>query len=233
MKPNLEDIHLEILKTTAAELGELCIDLVFLGGATISLYITEPHFVKIRETLDVDCIVEVAHRQDYENIAGKLRAKGFREDMDSGVLCRFKKGSLILDVMPIDPKILGFTNIWYKEGFENSTSFKIGKRKIRVLALPYLVASKIEAFKGRGKGAFLYSHDVGDIVTLFDGRANIASDLNEGSESVKKYLLRELGAIHATPSFIDSLEAHISDRLNLSGRKTVILQRLKSFLENS
>jgi len=51
-QPNLEDIHLEILKITAAELGDLCNDLVFLGGATISLYITEPHFVKIRETLD-------------------------------------------------------------------------------------------------------------------------------------------------------------------------------------
>jgi hypothetical protein len=228
---SLQDIHLEILKITTTELGELCSELVFLGGATISLYITEPHFVKIRETLDVDCIVEVTHRQDYEKIAGRLRSKGFCEDIGSSILCRFRKGSLILDVMPTDSSILGFTNIWYREGFRNSIIFNIGTNELRVLDLPYLIASKIEAFKGRGKGIFLYSHDIEDIVTLFDGRSDIVSDLNRSSFRVREYLIRELGIINSSPNFVDSLDAHISDRLNLSGRKAVVLQRLNNFLK--
>jgi len=99
-------------------------------GATISLFITEPLDVKIRETLDVDCVVEVSHRGDYENISKNLRKIGFTEDVESKVLCRFKKKDLILDVMPTDTKILGFTNIWHKDGFKNSIKTNVSGQEI-------------------------------------------------------------------------------------------------------
>lgn len=146
-----KDIHLEILKLTVQALGDLKDDLVFLGGSTISLYITEPEIVQIRETFDVDCVVEVSNRSEYEAIAKKLRSKGFSEDLQSKIICRFKKGDLILDVMPTDPKILGFTNKWYKEAILNSDEVKLQNIKIKIFKPAYLIASKIEAFKGRGR----------------------------------------------------------------------------------
>ena len=172
------------LSALVKELRPVLNDVVFVGGATISLFITEPQFVNIRETFDVDCVVEVSHCQDYETFSKKLRDIGFSEDLQSGVLCRFKKGSLVLDVIPTDTKILGFSNIWYKEGFSNSVERNVDDQIIRAFDLPYLLATKIEAFKGRSKGDFRSSHDIEDIITLFDGRHSIAEDLKAARTNV-------------------------------------------------
>lgn len=224
------DIDLDILKIAAKTLQPLKDDLVFLGGATISIYITEPIHVKIRETLDVDCVVEVGHRLEYEDIARKLRSLGFSEDMDSHVICRFKKDSLVLDVMPTNPKILGFTNMWYKEGYQKAKTYQIENVTIKVFDLPYLIATKIEAFKGRGKDGFLYSHDIEDIISLFDGRPSIAEDLKKCDQNLLKYLKKEMENFLNNKNFVNSLDGHISDRLNIDGRKQIILERIKNFL---
>jgi hypothetical protein len=226
-----KDIHLEILKLTVQALGELTEKLVFLGGSTISLYITEPEVVQIRETLDVDCVVEVSSKLEYEDLIQKLREKGFSEDFESKVICRYKKGELILDVMPADSKILGFTNKWYKTGIENAIELNLGKTKIKVFSPAFLLASKIEAFKGRGKGSFWTSSDIEDIVTVFDGRSNIAKDLMASPSEVRNELNIELDLLIKNADFLDALEAHISDRQSTMGRKKIILNRIQSFLD--
>ncbi|MDC0980127.1 hypothetical protein OAQ84_00180 [Bdellovibrionales bacterium] len=226
-----KDIDLEILKLMTKELSSLSDELVFLGGSTISLFITEPLHVKIRETLDVDCVVEVSHRGDYEDISKKLREIGFSEDIGSKVLCRFKKKALILDVMPTDTRVLGFTNIWYKDGFKNSIKMKVSGQDISVFALPYLVATKLEAFKGRGNSKYLFSHDIEDIVTLFDGRPSISIDLKNADSKLVTYLKKEFTKLLSNQNFINSLEAHISDRENIEGRKKIIIERMENFLK--
>lgn len=226
-----KEIHLEILTLTIQALGELTDKFVFLGGSTISLYITEPEVVQIRETLDVDCVVEVGNRIEYEDLIQKLRQKGFFEDFESKVICRFKKGELILDVMPADSKILGFTNKWYKMGIENAIELGLGKTKLKVFSPALFIASKIEAFKGRGKGAFSTSSDIEDIVTIFDGRSNIANDLMASPSEVKAELNNELGLFFKNADFLDALEGHISDRQSTLGRKKIILSRIQSFLD--
>jgi hypothetical protein len=225
-----KDIHLEILKVAVKELRELHGDLVFIGGATISLFITEPAAVRIRETFDVDCVVEVSSRAEYEEIAAKLRKIGFNEDTNSRVICRFKKDDLTLDIMPTDPKILGFSNKWYKQGIAQARKIKIAGEEIQVFTIPYLIATKIEAFKGRGKGDFLVSHDIEDIVTLIDGRKEIASDLLNAPAGVLKDLKQELTSFINNNLFVDSLDGHISDRSNIAGRKQIIIERIRKFI---
>jgi len=221
------NLDLEILKTIVRELAPVKDELVFIGGATISLYIDEPQHVDIRETYDVDCVVEVTHRAAYEVLSQKLRAIGFSEDMNSQVTCRFKKGEMILDVMPTNPKILGFSNIWYVDGFKHHVLKKVEDQDIKVFALPYLVASKIEAFKGRGKNHFNLSHDLEDIVTLFDGYSQIVDEIQKSEPKVRDYLRTEFKNFLSNPQFVSSLDAHVSDRANLAGRKAVILGRMR------
>lgn len=225
------DIHLEIFKVTVKKLRGLHQDLVFIGGATISLFITEPAAVRIRETYDVDCVVEVSSRTDYEKIAVKLRNIGFHEDSASRVICRFKNDGLTLDVMPTDAEILGFSNKWYKQGIAQAQKIKIAGEEIQVFTIPYLIATKIEAFKGRGKGDFLVSHDIEDIVTLIDGRKEITSDLLNAPFGVLKELKNEFSSFMNNNFFLDSLDGHISDRANIAGRKQIILERIKKFID--
>ncbi|NCN42246.1 hypothetical protein GW916_13465 [bacterium] len=206
-------------------------EIVYLGGSTISLYITEPQHIKIRETFDVDCIVEVAHREEYETFSKKLRRLGFSEDIDGQVTCRFKKGELILDAMPTDERILGFSNSWYKEGFKKSVKYDLDGIEINIFDLPYLVATKIEAFNARGKGQYSYSHDIEDIVTLIDGCHDFAEQLAAAGPRIKEHLAKQLSALIKEKSFLDSIEAHISDRMNMRGRKKIIIDRIFMFLE--
>lgn len=226
------DIHLDILKLTITALGDLTDELVFIGGSTISLYITEPEVVQVRETLDVDCIVEVSGRIEYEEVIQRLRKKGFSEDMEEKVICRYKKGELILDVMPTDARILGFTNKWYKPAIQNTIEASVGGKRIKIFSPAYLIASKIEAFKGRGKGSFLSSTDIEDIITLFDGRSEITKDLLSAPADVQKELKKELSTLVKSSDFLDAMEGHIADRQNTAGRKKIVLQRIQDLLDN-
>lgn len=107
-------MSLELLDLGAAALGPLIEEVVFVGGASVVLWITDPAAPPPRPTKDVDVIVEVAGRWGYEQFSKRLRAQGFAEDVESRVICRWRHASfdLLLDVMPTDPAILGFSNRW-------------------------------------------------------------------------------------------------------------------------
>ncbi len=229
----ISNANLLILYNVAKELDDLKDSLVFVGGTVISLYVTEPEIVDIRETFDVDTIVEVVGRMGYEAFAKKLRAKGFVEDLEAEHTCRYKKGPLLLDVMPVDGGIWGPTNIWYKEAFKNTEIFEIKGTKLKVLKLPYLIATKIVAFKGRGRGSCMHSHDIEDIVVLFEGRESIANDFSQTlSPDLSKYLITEFSELIKSKLFLDSVEAHISDRENLGAKKSLVISRMKSAVQN-
>jgi len=51
--------NVEMVESVARSLGSLLDKVVFLGGATTSLLITDPAAPEIRGTLDVDVIVEI------------------------------------------------------------------------------------------------------------------------------------------------------------------------------
>lgn len=222
------NIELEILRMTVRELSPIINEFVFIGGATISLHIDEPQHIVVRETLDVDCVVEVAHREEYEQISKKLRNIGFSEDMSSPVICRFRKRKMILDVMPTNEKILGFSNKWYAEGYKKSVTKNVDGIVIKVFDVPYMVATKIEAFKGRGKNQYSTSHDIEDIVTIIDGCSQVSSKIQSAGNEIKAFLKKELQLMMSNNQFLSSIDAHISDRTNLSARKQIILNRIKS-----
>lgn len=48
------------LKVIADGLGDLCKDVVFVGGSVAELYADDPAATDIRPTMDVDCIIELS-----------------------------------------------------------------------------------------------------------------------------------------------------------------------------
>ena len=61
-------------------------------------------------------------------------------------------------------------------------------RQILIFSTPYLLASKIEAFIGRGRGNFYFSSDIEDIVALLDGRFSLFEEVQQANEEVKVFL---------------------------------------------
>jgi hypothetical protein len=203
-------------------------ELVFVGGCITGLLITDEAAGEPRGTIDVDAIADITSYAQYPEFAVRLRAVGFKEDTSQGApLCRWSQGRTILDVMPLDERILGFSNRWYKAAMELSITKRLSRDlEIRVITAPYFIATKLEAFKGRGGGDFLGSHDLEDIVSVMDGRETLLSEMRSARPDLRLFMSHEIGKLLASPGFIDALPGFLLPDAATQSRVRVVLDRL-------
>lgn len=219
--------QIAMLERAASVLVALERHIVFTGGATIALYLDEITASEVRPTIDVDCVVEIASRVDYYALTEALRQLGLQEcQAPNAPLCRWEYQDLIIDVMPTDPDILGFSNVWYKPGLDKPLSYQLPSgREISIFSVPYLLASKIEAFKGRGKGIFYTSHDFEDIVLILDGCPSLENEVQHADANVKNYLKQWFRDNLA--NLQEHVPAQLSSASQNSGRGTVLLELIQ------
>jgi predicted nucleotidyltransferase len=222
--------NLDRLIATAALLRPMLGELVFVGGAVTSLLVTDEGAGLPRTTLDVDAIAEISSYAEYTAFGERLRAFGFSEDTSEGApLCRWVHSGTILDVMPLDEKILGFSNRWYPAAMESATIHRLpGELEIRVVTAPHFLATKIEAFKGRGQGDFLTSHDLEDLIFVIDGRSTIVEEVKTETPLLREYLSTEITGLLAAPAFIDALPGYLLPDAASQARVGTVLRRLKA-----
>lgn len=224
---NAFETNIKMIKTVASALGsELLSKVAFVGGCTTSLYIDDEITKEsIRYTNDVDLIIHVLGYPDWYKFQQALRNKGFKECTEDGILCRMVLKDLRVDFMPDDENILGFSNKWYKGAYQKATEFSLDDNiKIRLLTPPYFVATKLEAYKGRGNNDPLGSHDLEDIISLFDGREQIVSEISKVNSELKNYISHEISKLFQNDYFQYAVHsATKGDR----GREKIILERLK------
>lgn len=67
-----------LLQRAASALGDLGNEVVYVGGATLILWITDTAAQPPRPTKDVDVIVEVTSRYDLSAFDQRMRDRGFR-----------------------------------------------------------------------------------------------------------------------------------------------------------
>lgn len=223
-----------MLEAAADHLGPLLDEVVFVGGATVELWITDEAAPEFRPTADVDVVVEIATQRDYYRFEKRVHAAGFVNETESGVICRFEHGDsgLILDVMPTEASILGFQNRWQAEAFPHAVAKTLPSgQEIRAIPPPFLLATKLEAFSTRGKRDFFGSRDFGDVVTLIDGREELSEELAAASQPVLTYISRELEKLSGHRDFDRGLEGALPsspearDRVDL-----VIWPRVKEII---
>lgn len=201
--------NLEMLERALEYLGPLADEVVFVGGATVDLWITDEAAPEFRLTEDIDVVVEVGTRRDYYLLEERLRQAGFENDQQSGVICRFRypDPSLVLDVMPTEASILGFPNEWLQRAFPNAVEFTLPNGKaIRAIPPPYLLATKLEAFGTRGKNDLYRSRDFGDIVVLVDGREELVREVVAAPAELRVYVAGQLAGLAEHEFFHNGLE---------------------------
>lgn len=179
--------NLDLLIEAARLLRPLLGELVFVGGCTTALLITDSAAADVRTTYDVDAIAEVSSYAAYGDFSARLSKCGFTEDTSEGApICRWCQKNTILDVMPLDEKILGFSNRWYKPALDSALAYELEPDlRIRVVTGVYFCATKLEAFAGRGKGDYQSSHDLEDLVAVMDGRAELIKEIQARPEDVR------------------------------------------------
>ena len=224
-------MSIELLELAADALGELLDEVVFVGGATVTLWISDPGAPPVRPTKDVDIVVEVATRSAFHDFESRLRDRRFAEDQEEGLICRWRhRGGLILDAMPSKPGILGFENRWQGPAIPHAIDRELPSgARIRAVSPPYLLATKLEAFKGRGDHDFLGSRDYGDIIAIVDGREELVEEVARAPDDVRAYIAGELADLLEDPRSVDGLFGALRpDRANQARAEAVVLPRLRT-----
>lgn len=218
------------LDLAAELLGELTEEVVFLGGATIGVWITDPAAPPVRVTKDVDAIIEATYSQ-LEDFAARLRARGFRNDPD--LICRYvHRTGVVLDVMPIEAEVLGFSNRWYPQAMAHGESIELASgRRIRVAGPVWLVATKMEAYLGRGGNDPLSSADFEDLVRLVDGRPSLADEVDEAPDELRGFLATTLRELSARKDFPEVVEGCLPVEPGSSARAAIVVDRWNRMTE--
>jgi hypothetical protein len=221
------------LTLIAHRLEELCNEVTFVGGCITGLLVTDKAAPDVRFTIDVDCIINVVTKHDYHSLSKKLRQKGFKEmSFGNHPICRWDCDGILIDVMPTDKSVLGFSNKWYKDAQLNATSKTINDLiSIKVISAPYFLATKLEAFKDRGKQDFLLSHDLEDIIAVIDGRPEIISDVSNTEINLKTYLSTEFNTLTNNDQFMQALPGHLNYSSESGERKKIVEQRINAIIE--
>lgn len=219
------DPNREMMRQVALQLGDLTEWLVFVGGVTAGLLITDPGASTVRPTKDVDVIAVIESHTDYYRLSELLRQRGFNEDRSQGApMCRWISGGWQLDVMPTDANILGFSNRWYALAASTAEAMMLdGDIVIRVISAPCFIATKLEAFHGRGQRDYLGSHDLEDIIAVVEGRPEIVAESVAASAELQSYLRSELAMLMANDGFIQALPGHLIE----ANRLPVVRSRLQ------
>jgi len=221
--------NLAATEAIARRLGPLLPKFVFVGGCATGLLITDPSSAPVRVTRDVDVIAELASYGEYSALGEQLRSLGFREDDSEGApVCRWTTGELLLDVMPTTGT-LGFTNRWYGEAIRQSGEFELTPGvRIRLVTSPLFLATKLEAFLARGKGDYYMSQDLEDVISVVDGRMELAEELRATIPEVRVYLATQFSTLLADDDFLDSLPGQFPGDETSQRRTQIVLSRLRA-----
>jgi predicted nucleotidyltransferase len=225
----MDDPNLPFLMLMTESLGDLCESLVFVGGCATGLLLTGPRAQAIRATQDVDVVVHAVSIADYHAVEKAVEARGFKHDLSPDApICRWMMDGIALDVMPSQP-ILGFHNRWYPLAVETATRVTLPNgREIRLITAPVFVATKFEAFHGRGGNDYLASHDLEDIITVIDGRPELIGEIEQGNDELKRYIVAEINQLLQDHNFLAALPGHLPGDAASQARLPELIRRMRA-----
>lgn len=196
----------ELLLCVCKEIEVLLDQLVLVGGCATGLLITDIAAPEPRATKDVDMVIDVVNLAEYYKIEKQLRELKFTQSIDDqGVICRWIKNGLMLDVIPTNEKILGFTNRWYASAVEHAQHIMINGLDINYITAPIFIATKLDAFHTRGKADYWSSHDLEDLISVIDGRNTIVDEMKSAPGKVINYVSEQFSAMLDSEVFNEAL----------------------------
>jgi predicted nucleotidyltransferase len=221
--------NLPLLEEAAAKLKHLLLEVVFVGGSTLDLMVTDHASAPIRSTYDVDVIV-AADYADYSIFCDRLRDIGFVNDTSPDApMCRFLHSGLTLDVLSTQEDVLGFSNRWYEGAIQTAklTPLPSGKM-IRLISAPFFLGTKMEAFYDRGENDYQMSHDLEDFIAVVEGRDQLPEELAEAPTDLRKYLSEATGKLLGDERFLDALPGYVLGDPISQRRVPVVIERLRN-----
>jgi hypothetical protein len=198
---------------------------VFVGGATIELFVDSFGRRQLRPTDDVDCIVtQIVSKTKWFALEEELRKQGWSPDL-RGPICRYRSPSgRLVDLLPEDPSIIGFAGMWFKDAVENAQSAQlVTGRSILVPSAELLFACKLEAWHDRGKVDPLMSQDLEDLASLLDGCLELEMRVSSAPEHLRGWIAGECRELLSNRSYREVLLANLPRGGDLRAREAKVL----------
>ncbi len=74
------------------------------------------------------------------------------------------------------------------------------------------------------------SHDLEDIVTVIDGRAELVNEVRHAESYLQQYLSKEFGKLMADPDFVDALPGHLLPDSASQFRVGLVIERIQQVI---
>ncbi|MFZ1691744.1 MAG: nucleotidyl transferase AbiEii/AbiGii toxin family protein [Flavobacteriales bacterium] len=219
-------VNIRAVQFVADGLKDLRDQVVFVGGAVISLYADDPGADTPRPTSDIDLVIEVAGYAAYAQLEERLAQLGFHHTPEEPVSCRYRFHGVTVDIMPTDVPALMPTNRWYLPGMRHAVRMALPDGStLAALTVPYFLGTKFEAHKSRGRD-LRTSKDFEDIVFILDARLRLEEEVTAAPADIRNYLQREAQALLKHPATREAIEGHLAPPI-ATERAAVLLERLR------
>ena len=176
------------IKKVATALKDLNTQVMYVGGAIVSIYIDDPTADDVRPTKDIDISTQILSLGELEQLRLKLIERGFKQSWEDEVICRFRIEDIKVDVMGTTPIGWAPANPWFESGFAKKQLVKVEDADIYILPLSYYLCTKFSAFYDRGATDPRTSKDFEDVVYLLNYTSNIKEQIISAPSDVQTYL---------------------------------------------
>ena len=223
-------INLHTVAEVAKGLKELKDRMVFVGGAVISLYADDEAADEIRPTADVDMTIELSSYSEWVSMQERLAALKFSPNAHGHAICSYMYKGVSVDILPAQNSSFGASNSWYLPGFSFLKEVVVEGELIKILSAPYFMATKFEAFHGRGNGDYRTSHDFEDIIYVIDNRTSIIQDMLEAESLLKSFLQQEFKKVISHPHAQEIIRTQIHPMM-VDERYPLVLEKIIKIIE--
>lgn len=221
-------INIATVVEIATALKELKDQMIFIGGAVVSLYADDASSSEIRQTTDVDLTINLLNYTDWMHMQERLAILGFYPNPEGHAICSYTYKGILVDIMPSKDGPIGPANKWYAIGFNNLWTETISSLEIKILSVGCFLATKFEAFKDRGTD-YRTSHDFEDIIYILDNRTTIVEEIQNEPERIQQFLKAELTKVHTSANFEEIMSCHIHP-LIYEDRLPLIVEKIKAII---
>ncbi len=128
-------INIKTVAKVAKALRELRSQVVFVGGAVISLYTDDEAAGEIRPTGDIDVAIQLTGFPEWVHLQERLTKLGFSPDPQGDSICNYLYKGISVDIMPSEDGPIGPANRWYKPGFDYLKEVAVEVETIKNLSL--------------------------------------------------------------------------------------------------
>lgn len=223
-------INLHTVAKIAKALKGLKEEMIFVGGAVISLYTDDMAAEEIRPTYDIDLAIHLLNYGEWVSLQEKLNDLGFFPNPNGNAICNYLYDKVEVDIMPAENSPIGPSNKWYGIGMKDLWLTEVEGINIKILSAPCYLATKFEAFNNRGSD-YRTSHDFEDIIYVLDNRTNIVNEIKNSNKLIQEFLISEFTKISTLPSSEEIFSVHIHP-LIVHDRLPILLEKVTKIIQN-